>query len=409
MNLNMPKKHRPVQVLVKPASADCNLNCHYCFYLKKTSLYPDAKVHRMPPDVQEEMTRQILRYGGETPAFAYQGGEPTLMGLDFFKRSVELQMKHGKGQSVANSIQTNGILIDEEWSDFLRDYSFLVGLSLDGPAHVHDHYRLDRGGNPSHDRVLRALLTMRKRQVDYNILSVVSSYSATRAREIYQYYRSLGCDWLQFIPAVEFDPMSGKLADFSPGPKAYGQFMCGIFDEWKKDFRDGRPMVSVRLFDTLLAMYCGMSPPSCSFRKRCGIYVVIEHNGDVYSCDFFVEPKWKLGNLMENSLRTLIESPRQREFGALKADLPPDCVDCDWLWLCNGGCTKDRMRSKAMGEMGVDYFCDSWKMIFEHTRPTFEELKKIVLAERGWTDKGPRNGDGPQKKKTKRKGKRGRR
>lgn len=388
----MAKQHRPVQVLVKPTSADCNLNCSYCFYLKKASLYPGTKVHRMAPDVQEEMIRQILRYGGPTPAFAYQGGEPTLMGLDYFQRSVDLQMQHGHGQSVANSIQTNGILIDEKWAAFLAQYQFLVGLSMDGPPDLHNRYRVDRGGRPTHDRVLRAYKTMREYEVEFNILSVISRHSQGRAREIYQYYRELGSDWLQFIPAVEFNAKTGKLSDFSPEPKAYGEYMCEIFDEWKKEFKDGRPMVSVRLFDTLLALHCGISPPSCTFRRKCGTYVVIEHNGDVYSCDFFVEPKWKLGNLMEHSLRTLMESPRQREFADLKSDLPQACLECKWVQFCNGGCTKDRMRSGIEGEIGMDYFCDSYKMIFEHTYDTFQELKKIVMEERGWVDGEAREG-----------------
>ncbi|MFW6286765.1 MAG: anaerobic sulfatase maturase, partial [Candidatus Sumerlaeota bacterium] len=345
----MAKKHKNVQVLIKPASADCNLECKYCFYLKKAGLYPDTRVHRMSPEVQEELVRQLLRYGGPQPAFAYQGGEPTLMGLDYFQRSVDLQMHYGTGQTVANSIQTNGILIDDKWAYFLAKYRFLVGLSLDGPADIHDRFRIDKGGRPTHARVLQAARTMDEFGVEFNILSVMTKHSAGRAREIYQYYRSLGCDWLQFIPAVEFDPETGVLAEWSPSGEEFGQFMCDIFDCWREDFVGGRPRVSVRLFDTLLAIHAGMSSPSCTFRQKCGIYVVVEHNGDVYSCDFFVEPQWKLGNLMDNSLRTLLEGAKQREFANLKANLPDDCKVCEWLWMCHGGCTKDRMRSGRPG------------------------------------------------------------
>lgn len=378
----MVKQHRPVQVLIKPASADCNLACSYCFYTEKQALYPETPVHRMPVDVQEELIRQVLRYGGTAPAFAYQGGEPTLMGLDYFRRSVELEMRMGTGQTVANSIQTNGILIDEEWGLFLAQYRFLVGLSLDGPAHIHDRYRMDRGGGATHARVEQAARTLRDCGAEFNILSVVTRHSSGFAREIYEYYRALGCEWLQFIPAVEFDPTTGRLAEFCPSPAEYGQFLCDLFDLWKADFRKGRPTTSVRLFDSILAMTCGMSPPGCSFRKRCGIYVVVEHNGDVYSCDFFVEPHWKLGNLMRHSLRSLLEGARQREFADLKAQLPPRCKTCHWLWMCNGGCTKDRLRSGAPGELGLDYFCEAYQTVFEYTRPTMEELKKIVLAEK---------------------------
>ena len=396
-------KHRPVQVLIKPASADCNLNCGYCFYLRKASLYPDAKVHRMAPDVQEEMIRQILLYGGDHPAFAYQGGEPTLMGLDYFKRSVEIQMERAaRGTTISNSIQTNGILIDDHWAAFLAQYRFLVGLSLDGPAHVHDSYRIDRGGNPTHERVLGAARLMRDYGVEFNILSVISSYAAPRAKEIYHYHREQGFDWLQFIPAVEFDPATGKLADFSPAPDDYGRFMCDIFDEWKAEFKNGRPTVSVRLFDTLLSIYAGLGAPSCTFRHKCGIYLVVEHNGDCYACDFFVDPEWKLGNLMEQSMRAMLEGPRMREFADMKADLHPDCEACEWLRICHGGCTKDRMRSGAPGERGKDYFCESYKRIFEHTDATFRELAEIVRQERRQQKPAPKTGAAAKRKRKKR-------
>ncbi|HNY28792.1 MAG TPA: anaerobic sulfatase maturase [Candidatus Sumerlaeota bacterium] len=378
----MTRSHRPVQVLIKPASADCNLACEYCFYCEKRALYPNTSTPRMAPDVQEEMIKQILRYGGDSPVFAYQGGEPTLMGLDYFKRSVALQMRHGQGQNVANSIQTNGLLLDEAWCEFLTSYRFLVGLSLDGPADLHDQYRRDRGGHPSHARVEQATRLMREFETEFNILTVVTAHSLPRARELYAYFRELGCQWLQFIPAVEFDPATGRLADFSPDPIAYGHFLCDLFDAWRQDFRNGRPTTSVRLFDTLLGLYCGgSSPANCSFRQQCGHYVVIEHNGDVYACDFFVEPRWKLGNLMRHSLRTLAESALQREFGRQKTRLPESCGGCEWLFLCHGGCPKDRQRSGAPGQMGVDYFCEAHKMFFAYSKPVFEDLKRQVRAE----------------------------
>jgi uncharacterized protein len=329
------------------------------------------------------MIRQIFLYGGEQPAFAYQGGEPTLMGLDWFRRAVELQQRFGKpGQTVCNSIQTNGLLIDDAWAAFLAQYRFLVGLSIDGPPHVHDRYRRDLGGGATHERALRAARLMNDYGVAYNVLAVANAYSSAHAREIYRYFRANGWDYMQFIPAVEFDAATGALAEFSVRPEDYGRFMCEIFDEWVKDFRDGRPTVSVRLFDSLLALYCNQSPPACTFRRSCGIYVVIEWNGDVYACDFFVEPRWRLGNLMGQSLRAMLEGARQREFGALKTRLPAECKQCRWLSLCFGGCTKDRMRSGKPGEMGRDYLCEAGKTIFEHTRAVFLELKNIYEADR---------------------------
>lgn len=374
----MPK-HRPVQVLIKPASAECNLACRYCFYLEKQSLYPEAAVHRMSPEVQLEMTRQMLMYGGSHPAFAYQGGEPTLMGLDFYRRGIEMIQKHGSpGMTVGNSIQTNGILIDEHWAEFLARYRFLVGLSIDGPAHIHDHYRLARGGQPSHEHALRAAALFDAYGVEYNILAVVNSYSCQFPEEIYDYFTSQRWSYMQFIPTVEFDPTTGKLAEFSVSPEDYGKFLCAVFDKWLNDFKDGRPTTSVRLFDNLLAVMLGQAASSCTQRRTCGIYVVIEYNGDVYPCDFFVEPKWKLGNLMRQSLRGMLESPRMREFGALKANLVPECRECEWLPLCHGGCTKDRMRSSAPGNMGKDYFCAAHRMFFEYSREKLENLKKTL-------------------------------
>lgn len=399
----MAKTHRPVQVLIKPASADCNLDCKYCFYLKKASLYPETKVHRMSHEVQEQLVRQMMRYGGPQPGFSFQGGEPTLMGLDWYKRLVALQEEYAApGMAVSNALQTNGILLDDAWCDFLARYKFLVGLSLDGPPELHDAHRLDRGARPTHERVRAAAELMRGYGVEFNILCVVSAHSAGRGREVYQYIRSLGVDYMQFIPTVEFGP-DGSLAPWSVDPLDYGRFICDVHDAWLEDWRNGRPTTSVRLFETILHAYVGLATPSCIFRKRCGIYVVVEHNGDVYSCDFFVEPEWKLGNLTEHNLRTLLEGPRQKEFGDLKMDLPQKCQECAWRWVCNGGCTKDRMRSGLPGERGLDYFCEGYLMIFEHTRGTFEKLARVVQAEN--PELAARASGAPSRKK-KKKGKR---
>jgi len=366
-------------VLVKPAGADCNMACEYCFYLEKGALYPKRKVHRMSVEVLEELVRQLMQAGESQVSFSWQGGEPTLMGLEFLKRAVAFEQKYGRtGQSVGNGFQTNGLLINDEWCEFFKEYSFLVGLSLDGLEHVHDHYRRDRGGRPTWQRVMKAAELMARHGVAYNILAGVNDYSAQFPREIYDFLtrQALPGDrqekFLQFIPIVETDVRTGAAAPFSVSGEAFGKFLCEIFDCWLGDFKNGWPTVSIRFFDTVFYSYVGMEAPECSSMKECGCYVVVEHSGDVYSCDFFVEPRWKLGNLMKGDMLEMLTSPRQTEFGRMKAALPDLCLNCRWLNLCRGGCTKDRIRDPA--DCGLCHFCVSHKMFFEHADEHFRRL-----------------------------------
>jgi uncharacterized protein len=369
-------------VLVKPAGADCNMACEYCFYLKKCGVYPKKKVHRMSIPVLEEMVKQVMQAGEPPPSVVslnWQGGEPTLMGLDFFRKAVAFEQKYGRdGQCVGNGFQTNGLLINDEWCQFLSEYKFLVGLSLDGPQHVHDHYRRDRGGRPTWQRVMKVAELMAKHRVSYNILAVVNDYSARFPKEVYSFLtqEALPAEveerFLQFIPIVEADPETGGAAPFSVFGEALGKFLCEIFDCWLADFKDGWPTVSIRFFDTLFHSYVGMEAPECSSMKECGPYVVVEHNGDVYSCDFFVEPEWKLGNLMKDKLIDLLNSPRQHAFARMKATLPQPCLECRWLEMCRGGCTKDRIRDAT--DNGLCHFCASFKMFFEHADAEFQRL-----------------------------------
>ncbi len=367
-------------VLIKPAGADCNMACDYCFYLEKGELYPKRKVHRMGVQVLEELVRQVMQNGEAMVSFNWQGGEPTLMGLDFFRKAVAFEQQYGlPGQTVGNGFQTNGILINEEWCELLKEYSFLVGLSLDGPQHVHDRYRHDRGGRPTWERVMKAAELMGSYDVAYNILAVVNDYSAEYAGETYAFLKEHAFPaghqekFLQFIPIVETDPETGRAAPFSVSGEAFGRFLCEIFDCWLADFRDGWPTVSVRFFDTVFHHYVGMPCPECTGMKECGCYVVVEHGGDVYSCDFFVEPRWKLGNLLEGNLADMLNSPRQEEFGRMKAALPKPCLDCRWVDMCLGGCTKDRLRDPA--DKGLSHFCTSHNMFFEHADA---ELRKLA-------------------------------
>ena len=367
-------------VLVKPAGPDCNLACQYCFYLEKERLFSQTRVHRMSDEVLEEMIRQVMTLGGPSVAFGWQGGEPTLMGLDFFRRAVTFEQRYGHdGQSVGNGIQTNGILINDEWCRFLREYSVLVGLSLDGPQHVHDHYRRTRNGQPTWELVVSAARRMMSQNVDVNALVVVSDYSARYAREIYDYLVELGFRYLQFIPCVESDPdHPDRCAPFSVSGEAYGVFLCEVFDAWKESFHDGVPQISVRWFDSVFATYVGVEVPECTLLEECGAYVVVEHNGDVYSCDFFVEPGWRLGNVLEGSLLDFLNSPVQAAFGRMKSKLPLQCRTCRWLLHCHGGCTKDRLNDPR--DNGSNHFCKAYQMFFERADSDLRYLAWRWLA-----------------------------
>ena len=370
-----PVRTKPLQsVLVKPTGADCNLDCVYCFYLEKAALYPETKVHRMSVDVLEEMVRQIMSDGGQQVSFGWQGGEPTMMGVDFFRKAVEFQQKYGRrGQVVGNGLQTNGLLINKEWCDFLKEYQFLVGLSLDGPAHIHDKYRFTKGGRPSWEKVSESARLMLDSGVAVNALIVVNDYSCHYAEEIYQFHKEMGFEFMQFIPCVEGDPNDpAQAASWSVTAEQYGQFLCDIFDLWKLDFVDGKPTTSVRWIDSVFHTYVNMPPPECTLLEECGCYVVVEHNGDIYSCDFFVEPEWKLGNLTEGRIIEMLNSDRQTEFGLWKKELPPECPECQWLTHCYGGCTKDRLRDP--GDTGSNHFCRSYIMFFEHADAELRRL-----------------------------------
>jgi len=369
-------------VLVKPTGADCNLDCAYCFYLEKSGLYPENAQHRMSLEVLEAMVRQVMQTGLPSVSFGWQGGEPTLMGLEFFRKAVGFQQRYGRnGQEVGNGLQTNGLLIDEAWCDFFCEFSFLVGLSLDGPQHIHDHYRRTRGGNPSWSRVVDAARRMSDRGVEVNALVVVNNYSANHGAEIYAFLKELGFEFMQFIPCIERDAHDpSRAASFSVSAEAYGKCLCDWFDCWKADFHQGKATTSIRYFDSVFHTYIRQSPPECTLLQECGNYVVVEHNGDIYACDFFVEPEWKLGNLLEHNLADLLNSPRQTEFGRMKNRLPPECPECPWLTHCRGGCTKDRLRDPT--DHGSNHFCNAFKMFFDHADLEFRRLAEEWLEER---------------------------
>ena len=371
---NAGNPHKPLNsLLIKPAGPDCNLACSYCFYLEKSALFPQVKPHRMSLSTLEEVIRQSMIQAGPQMSFGWQGGEPTLMGLHFFEKAVEFQQRYGRGQSVGNGLQTNGLLLDGRWLTFLKRYNFLVGLSLDGPEHIHDKYRLNRGGKGSWKAVVEKARMLLGMGAAVNVLSAVNSYSVQFPEEIYRFHKEQGFDYMQFIPILETDPEHPrKAAEFSVSATDYGRFLISLFDQWIADFRNGQPTTSIRYFDALFYTYVGKEPPECTLLPECGSYLVVEHDGSVYSCDFFVEPRWQLGNVHERYLIDMLNSETQRNFGRRKMDLPPDCRTCPWLKHCRGGCPKDRQRDPLDG--GLNHFCEAFKSFFAHADAVFHQL-----------------------------------
>jgi len=357
--------------MAKPTGSACNLNCDYCFFLKKEGLYPGSSF-RMSDEVHEAYIRQLLE-AHQVPqvTVAWQGGEPTLMGLDFFKRSVELQKKYQKpGTRIENTFQTNGILLDDAWCRFFHENNFLIGLSMDGPRELHDFYRKDKGGRGTFDRVLAAARLLQAHKVEFNILCTVNSKNAEHPLKVYRFFRDeLGAHYIQFIPIVERDNESGyqeghKVTDRSVRPEPWGRFLIEIFDEWvKKDVGD----TFVLNFDGALAGWLDMAGTVCIFGPTCGLGLALEHNGDLYSCDHFVEPNYFVGNILETPLVDLVASEKQRKFGRdKKATLPLVCKECEFLHVCHGECPKNRFLEEPGGETGLNYLCAGYKAFFKH-------------------------------------------
>ena len=368
-----PRKKALTSVLIKPAGPDCNLACEYCFYREKDSLFPETPVHRMSEEVLEETLHQIFAQPIPAVSIGWQGGEPTLMGLEFFRKAVALETRFGQGKTVGNGLQTNGILIDDRWAGFLAEYEFLVGLSIDGPEHVHDRYRRHAGGRPTWRQTADAARLLLDAGVAVNALVVVNDHSARFAREIYDFHKSLGLVHMQFIPCIETDPLDpGRAAPYSVSGEAFGEFLRAIFDLWRADFRGGEPTTFVRYFDSVFHRYVDREAPECDLLPECGTYVVVEHDGGVYACDFFVEDRWKLGNVREGKLVHMLNSARQADFGKAKAHLPPACRSCEWLPFCRGGCPKDRIRDPRDG--GLSHFCAAYQAFFAHADGEFKKL-----------------------------------
>lgn len=358
-------------IMAKPTGSACNLRCEYCFFQKKEKLYPKSNF-RMSEDVHEAYIKQLFD-AHQVPqvTVAWQGGEPTLMGLDFFRHSVQLQKKYAKpGTLVENTFQTNGILLDDEWCRFFHENNFLVGLSLDGPKELHDTYRKDKGGRGTFDRVMRAAQQLRNHKVEFNILCAVNRKNADYPLEVYRFFRDeLGVKYIQFIPVVERDNESGfqegsTVTDRSVQPDQWGDFLIRIFDDW---IRKDVGQMFVLNFDGALAGWLGRAGTVCIFGPTCGMGMALEHNGDLYSCDHFVEPNYSLGNILKTPMIELVASGKQRKFGQDKRDaLPQYCLNCEFIHICNGECPKNRFVETPYGEQGLNYLCEGYKAFFGH-------------------------------------------
>jgi uncharacterized protein len=377
MNFRQP---RAFHLMAKPRGAICNLDCQYCFFLSKERLYPHSDF-RMSDALLDEYTRQYIEsQDGPEISFTWQGGEPTLMGLDFYKQAVRLQERHKKpGVHITNAFQTNAVLLDDAWCQFFAEHGFLVGVSLDGPRPLHDVYRVDKGGQPTFDRVMRGIEALKKHHVEFNILCTVNAANENYPLDVYRFFRDeVGAQFIQLIPIVERN--GNDVTKRSVSAEKYGAFLNAIFDEWVR--RDvGR--VYVQMFDVALAAWAGFSPGLCVFEATCGRGLAMEHNGDVYSCDHFVEPSHYLGNIVEGSLTDIAGSDRQRQFGLVKRDrLPEQCRACPVRFACHGGCPKDRFITTDDGEPGLNYLCAGYKAFFTHIDESMRFMANELVHER---------------------------
>ena len=372
--------------MVKPVGSLCNMRCKYCYYLDKAALYDNHQ-----PKMNEALLENYIRAnieGNSSPviAFAWHGGEPLLAGKEFFRKAVALQQRYGEGRTIENSIQTNGLLIDDEWCQIFRDNNFLVGVSIDGPESIHDAHRVDVGGQPTFARVMKGIERLYRNRVEYNTLTTINIHSEGRGAEVYNFLRQISV-FMQFLPVAELlcdgrvqspESVGADIAPWSVSAKGFGEFMCDVFDIWVKNDVGRR---YVQLFDATLALMVGVQPSVCSLCETCGSGLTVEHNGDVYCCDHFVYPEYKIGNIHTDRLADLAYCDRQFEFGVAKrALLPRECRHCKFYNLCHGECPKHRFISDNTGEYGKNYLCDGYKIFYEHTEGAMKQMKDLILA-----------------------------
>lgn len=386
---------KPLYVMLKPAGAHCNLACKYCYYLEKNKLYPTAQRHLMSDEMLEQFTREYIEAQTMNQVlFTWHGGEPLLRSIDFYRKALSLQQKYAGGRRIDNVIQTNGTLLTDEWCEFFAQNHWLVGISIDGPQPYHDHYRLTAAGKPSWQKVMQGIKLLKKHGVEWNAMAVVNAYNVNHPLEFYRFFKENGCQFLQFTPIVErltrhedgrtlaslADKDEIPLSEASVAPEQWGYFLCAIFDEWvRKDV--GK--IFVEIFDCTLANWMGVSPGICAYSKECGHAGVMEHNGDVYSCDHFVFPEYKLGNIRDHSLIDMLYGEQQQEFSRLKhSSLPRQCKECDMEFACHGECPKNRFMKDKYGDSGLNYLCSGYYHYYQHVAPYMDYMKQELMAQR---------------------------
>lgn len=382
-------------VMLKPFGPICNLNCTYCYYLEKKNLYQDTRNFKMKDEVLEVFVKEYIESQNiPVISFVWQGGEPTLLGLDYYKKALEIQKRYAGDKRVENVFQTNGTLLDDDFCKFFTDNNFLIGVSVDGPEEFHNHHRLKNDGTGSFSDVMRGIELLHKHKVEFNTLSVVNKFNSYNPMEVYRFLKSIGSGFLQFIPIVErystkhenFNLVAPNhdtnvgVTDWSVEPLQYGQFLCEIFDEWvRKDV--GRTFVQI--FDVTLANWAGERPGLCVFSETCGDATAMEHNGDLYSCDHFVYPDYKLGNIMDKNLLDMVLSEEQKKFGRDKRDkLPRYCFECEYRFACHGECPKHRFTKTPDGDPGLNYLCPAYKLFFSHVHPYMQFMTDELKAKR---------------------------
>jgi uncharacterized protein len=386
---------KPLYVMLKPAGAHCNLACKYCYYLEKNKLYPTAQRHLMSDEMLEQFTREYIEAQTMNQVlFTWHGGEPLLRSIDFYRKALSLQQKYAGGRCIDNVIQTNGTLLTDEWCEFFAQNHWLVGISIDGPQPDHDHYRLTAAGKTSWKKVMQGIKLLKKHGVEWNAMAVVNTYNANHPLEFYRFFKENGCQFLQFTPIVErltrhedgrtlaslADKNEIPLSEASVAPEQWGYFLCAIFDEWvRKDV--GK--IFVEIFDCTLANWMGISPGICAYSKECGHAGVMEHNGDVYSCDHFVFPEYKLGNIRDHSLIDMLYGEQQQEFSRLKhSSLPRQCKECDMEFACHGECPKNRFMKDKYGDSGLNYLCPGYYHYYQHVAPYMDYMKQELMSQR---------------------------
>lgn len=386
---------KPLYVMLKPAGAHCNLACKYCYYLEKNNLYQNSHRHLMSDEMLEQFTREYIEAQTMPQVlFTWHGGEPLMRSIDFYKKALALQKKYAHGKQIDNVIQTNGTLLTDEWCEFFAKNHWLVGISIDGPQEYHDHYRVTPAGKPSWEKVMQGISLLKKHRVEWNAMAVVNAYNAEHPLEFYHFFRDNGCQYLQFTPIVErltehedgrtlaslADDREIPLADASVTPQQWGNFLCTIFDDW---VRHDVGKTFVEIFDCTLANWMGVLPGICAYSKECGHAGVMEHNGDVYSCDHFVFPEYKLGNIRDQSLIDMLYGEKQQVFSRLKhTSLPRQCKECDMEFACHGECPKNRFEKDKYGEPGLNYLCQGYYQYYSHVAPYMDFMKRELLAQR---------------------------